>query len=105
MAVPWRLLFSVTADTPDGSLTCAVIVTTVGPHPDAAYQIGSADSLMLVIVGGDVSAVGAGGGGAETVTVAVRVDVDPPQRAVKVYVVVVPGVTFLEPGVPTPPMP
>ncbi len=82
----------------------ALIVTAYEPEqPEVPYQIGSADSLMLVIVGGDVSAVGAGG--AETVTVAVRVAVDPPQRAIKVNVVVVPGVTFLEPGVPTPPMP
>jgi hypothetical protein len=40
-----------------------------------------------------------------TVTVVCRVWVLLPQRAVKVYVVVVPGATALEPGVVTPPIP
>jgi len=56
---------------------------------------------VRVRVGVEVGVAGA----LVTVTVVCRVWVFPPQRAVKVYVVVLAGETVREPGVATPPMP
>ena len=93
--------------TPPASVTVALTVVVrddLGqPVPSLTSIVGLAPTLEMA--GGVVSRGGGGGGGAWFTTIVTCLLVVPPHPvAVSVYVLVVAGLTVVEPGVGTPPI-